>query len=88
MSLVIILSVIYINGILKNKLTTSVSFEKANAQDMYIGVQKDNSCIKYWYPLEGVIDELRVYNRALNDPEVAELFGDAGSSTQQHKTEQ
>lgn len=71
---------LYINGILKNTLKTSVSFDKANAQDMYIGVQKDESCLKYWYPLEGVIDELRIYNRALNDNEVSLLFKEDSSS--------
>jgi hypothetical protein len=69
----------YIDGVLKNTMTASVSFEKANTQDMYIGVQNDESgaCLRYWYPLEGIIDELRIYNRVLNNAEISQLFKDA-----------
>lgn len=69
---------LYIDGVLKNTMTASVSFDKANTQDMYIGVQNDESgaCLKYWYPLEGIIDELRIYNRVLNKAEVSQLFKD------------
>jgi murein DD-endopeptidase MepM/ murein hydrolase activator NlpD len=67
---------LYIDGVLKNTMTSTVPLDRANAQDMYIGVQNNEiaACLKYWYPLEGIIDELRIYNRALNDAEVSQLF--------------
>jgi hypothetical protein len=67
---------LYVDGVLKNTIAPTVSFDDANTQDMYIGVQNDESgsCLKYWYPLEGTIDELRIYNRVLNHVEISQLF--------------
>ncbi|GEM_PF-6864981 len=44
------------------------SFDTSNTQDLYLGKFSD-----YWYPLNGAIDEVRIYNRALTDAEVLQL---------------
>jgi hypothetical protein len=59
---------IYINGQLKGK-TTSGSINVANGQPLYFGKYSD-----YWYPLNGKLDDIRIYNRALSDSEVEALY--------------
>ena len=51
----------YINGLLKDSVNKSVLFT-ANTNDIYIG-KHENPAFPYY--LNGVIDELRLYNRAL-----------------------
>jgi N-acetyl-anhydromuramyl-L-alanine amidase AmpD len=42
----------------------------ANGEPLYIGIQNNGSL---WYPLNGAIDDLRIYNRALSADEVRSL---------------
>ncbi len=51
----------------------SQDFSEMNNQDLYLGKFSD-----YWFPLNGVLDEVRVYNRALNKAEVVTLFKQGG----------
>ena len=49
-------------------------FTMANTQDLYIGKYSD-----VWYPLNGVVDELRFYNRVLTSSEVTALSNQGGA---------
>lgn len=58
---------LYKNGILKSSAANVDGFQATNS-DLYIG--KDDAGNYY----KGVIDDVRIYNRALTDAEVLELF--------------
>ena len=65
---------LYADGVLIKTLDTfNQSFESANAQDLYLGKFSDK-----WYPLNGSLDEVRIYNRALTEAEVLELYNGGG----------
>lgn len=65
---------LYVNGLLKKSGTVPINFAPSNTRDLYIGVTNNpGTCSGFWYPLDGVIDELRIYNRALTAIEVSEL---------------
>jgi hypothetical protein len=59
----------YMNGSPINTTTNSaVNFSVANSRDLYFGKFNDS-----WYPFNGAIDEVRIYNRALNQTEMQQL---------------
>ncbi len=61
---------IYIDGAFDNKLsTTRTVFATASLYQPYIGARQGTS---YFY--NGLIDEVRIYNRALSDAEITELY--------------
>ena len=61
----------YINGHLIDSSTTNApaNFTVANSKPLYIG-KMDGS----WYPFNGVIDDINIYNVALNQQQVNILF--------------
>jgi hypothetical protein len=59
----------YINGQLKDSLVKSVAFT-ANSNDVYLG-KHENPLFQYY--LNGVLDEVRIYNRALPAAAVLKL---------------
>jgi gliding motility-associated-like protein len=61
---------LYIDCVLQATSTTSVSF--TNAFDLFLG-RLNNTQFPYW--LNGDLDEIRIYNRALNIDEVNTLGG-------------
>jgi len=65
-------SKIFLDGVLITPSTGTVDFSIANQQDLYIGKYSD-----YWYPSGAAMDDLLIYNRALSDAEIKELY--AGS---------
>ena len=73
---------IFVNGqLVKTTTGSNVDFRVPNQRNMYIGVQFNGqpymlggACLPYWGQLNGVIDELRIYNRALSDSEVKALY--------------
>jgi len=69
---------IYVDGILVKVGEGSVDFRSANSNDLYLGVQQNSSgaCFPFWYPLDGVVDELRIYNRVLSDAEVRQIYNE------------
>ncbi|MDP3003930.1 MAG: LamG-like jellyroll fold domain-containing protein, partial [Candidatus Azambacteria bacterium] len=68
---------LYVNGVLKGSLATSGSIATNNSP-LRIGKQFWWSTIySYW---SGRIDEVKIYNRALNAMEVLEHYNDVGSS--------
>lgn len=67
---------IYINGKeIASREFTATDLTTVNREDMYIGIQNNAGavCLPLWYPLNGAIDELRIYNRAPSPMEIAEL---------------
>ena len=62
---------LYINGVLRQVSTKDpANFYNANNHDLYIGIMDS-----YWYPFNGKIDDVALYNRALNAQEVGVLYG-------------
>lgn len=61
---------IYIDGNLVNETECESNFSYSNSNDLWIG--RLNSYYAYYF--NGLIDEFRVYNRALNSTEVSELY--------------
>ena len=59
---------IYLNGELKSTKQVTPDFSRANNEDMYLGKFSD-----YWYPMNGALDEVRIYNRALDGLEIQTL---------------
>lgn len=59
----------YINGKLYGECPNArPSFSQMNMQDLYIGKYSD-----YWYPLNGAIQDVRIYQKALSQAEVQSL---------------
>ncbi len=59
---------LYVDGLLMDERETTPDFSNINTRDLYIGKFSDS-----WYPFNGVIDEVRIYNRALTPAEVEKL---------------
>jgi Concanavalin A-like lectin/glucanases superfamily len=72
----------YVNGqLIKNAIGSNMDFRVPNQRNMYIGTSYNGqphtlggACLDYWGQLNGVIDELRIYNRALSGNEVQALY--------------
>jgi len=62
---------IYLNGELKKESKVTAAFT-ANTQDLFIGKNEDTQGL-YPYLFNGVIDEIRIYNRPLNANEAKQL---------------
>lgn len=61
---------LYVDGELVSSSPSKAKLGKNN-EDLFIG-KKNNSSYPYWF--NGVIDEIRIYNRALNSEETYELY--------------
>jgi hypothetical protein len=59
----------YKNGSLVMALSGNLTYTTTNNRDLYFG-----RFSSYWYPLDGVLDDMRMYNRALTDSEVQKLY--------------
>ena len=59
----------YSNGQLLATKTGTTSFANSNSKDLYFG--RLNS---FWYPLNGKLDDVRFYNRALTPGEVMQIY--------------
>ena len=57
---------VFINGQRVTTKTVNPNFSTANRQDWYLGKFSDS-----WYPMNGALDEVRIYNRGLSDDEIA-----------------
>ena len=60
---------IYLNGALLASYSKSVSFTP-NTQDLYIG-ETESSIFPYYF--KGIIDEIRIYNKAIPDNRIGIL---------------
>ena len=63
---------VYLNGVFRSDLGTASRINLETSGPLYIGGSECIGGIET--PFSGLIDELRVYNRALSDDEVAGLF--------------
>jgi hypothetical protein len=59
----------YLDGRLAWSMSGTVNFAQTNTQDMYIGQYS-----QFWYPLNGTLDELKIFNRAISVAEIQTLF--------------
>jgi hypothetical protein len=59
---------VHINGVLSSSNTVAANFAAMVNRNLAIGRFVSN-----WYPLNGAIDEFRVYNRVLNSEEISAL---------------
>ena len=59
---------LYVDGQLLDERESTPDFSIMNSLDLYIGKFSD-----YWYPFCGMIDEVRIYNRALTSEEISVL---------------
>ncbi len=65
---------LYVNGQLVNEKEITPDFTEMNQEDLYMGsFPLIGSWADWWYPMEGAIDEFRIYNRALTADEVQTL---------------
>ena len=62
---------VYFNGELKETNTGIVDFTIANGRDLYIGKFYD-----YYYPSNGAIDDIRIYNVALTKDQILALYNE------------
>ena len=65
----------------EDKLHNQTDFTYMNQQDLYIGVMAGRNPNfgwggGFWYPFYGKIDDVRIYNRALNPLEVKALYSE------------
>ncbi len=67
---------LYLNGQLasQDELMKQVNFSSMNQQDMYIGIFGSSS--PYWFPFNGKIDDIRIYNRVLTSAEIQALYNE------------
>lgn len=65
---------IYLNGTLRRKMTSNITPAVSPERPLYIGAQNFNAQVSHLY--EGYLEDLRLYNRALNDGEVRVLTKD------------
>lgn len=59
---------LYVNGQLMDEKESTTNFSRVNGRNLYIGKFRDS-----WYPFSGLIDEVRIYNRALTGSEIKTL---------------
>lgn len=80
---------LYVDGRLVHDVDKGVDLAEVNKCGLIVGSQADrtiptNPVGKMWFPLNGAVDEVRIYNRALNDKEIRQLAGldekDAGDA--------
>jgi chitinase len=64
---------VYVNGTLVGSGSKTVDFTRTNSNDLYFGKFSDT-----WYPLNGAMDDIRIYNRALTSAEIQQLYHEGG----------
>jgi len=62
----------YLDGLLVNEQATSGL--TANSFDLWIGKNNLSQGGYGWYPMDGQLDEIRIYNRALTHTEIQQLY--------------
>ncbi|MFT6203590.1 MAG: hypothetical protein ACI9V1_002381 [Spirosomataceae bacterium] len=69
---------VYVDGVLKRNATINLNFTEANNQPLYIGTLGPKSTpvngITYWFPFGGLMDEFRLFTKALTAAEVGDVF--------------
>jgi hypothetical protein len=63
---------IYVNGILENSIVSNGITQGVNSEDLFFGTMANNST---WpYRLNGIIDDIGIWNRALTQEEITNLY--------------
>uniref|UniRef100_UPI000B3606BC LamG domain-containing protein n=1 Tax=Crenothrix polyspora TaxID=360316 RepID=UPI000B3606BC len=68
----------YLNGVLISSVTYSGSNIKTNANPLFIGAVNADDGIRAFYT--GLVDDVRIYNRALSEAEVQSLYAEDGGT--------
>lgn len=68
---------IYVNGVLQSSNTDAANLAAMTTRNLVLGRFNSN-----WYPLNGSVDEFRVYNRVINNDEIQALLEDDLASIQ------
>jgi hypothetical protein len=66
---------IYVNGVFETKGAGNLTTVYVNTHPLTLGCKESSTNSGYNIPFQGVIDEVRMYNRRLADADVAELYG-------------
>ena len=69
---------IYVNGVLKITQSNGSAQTITNSQNAYIGALNNNGSTQNYF--DGQIDEVAIFNRALNTTEIAALYDGTGSN--------
>ena len=65
----------YVDGVLIDERTLTHPFVYSNSDPLTLGMHYYGGVPSYWaYPLLGVLDDVRIYNRALSASEIAALY--------------
>ena len=65
----------YLDGILMDERTLSYPFTYGNSDPMALGMHYYSGVPSYWaYPLLGILDDVRIYNRVLDASEIKSLY--------------
>jgi len=69
---------IYVNGeVVATLPDVVVDFSRANSEPLYFGIQDNDSPtagLRYWFPLNGALDDFRWYNRTMSGSEIRSLY--------------
>lgn len=69
---------IYVNGeVIATLPDAIIDFSRANPEPLYFGIQDNDSpsaVLRYWFPLNGALDDFRWYNRAMSGTEIRSLY--------------
>lgn len=73
--------ILYLDGVevARDELNREADFTSMNGQDLYIGIMAGGNMtyswsFGAWYPFYGKIDDIRIYNRALDEEEINALY--------------
>jgi hypothetical protein len=64
---------VYEDNILIGKGVANIDFTTTNNRDLFFGKFSDA-----WYPLNGDLDDIRIYDRELNENEISQLYHEGG----------
>jgi hypothetical protein len=69
---------LYIDGQQIYSSTHSINFSEINNQDLFIGIMGPKTTpaegVTNWYPMTGIMDDFRIFNRELNSTEINQIF--------------
>lgn len=69
---------LYINGVLTFNQACVTDLSITNQQDLYFGAYGLGSACNYCYPLNGLISDIRIFNKSLSFDEIQSLYHEGG----------
>jgi uncharacterized protein (TIGR02145 family) len=70
----------YVNGILQNSTAAPPAFQINTSGTSGISIGVSNAANGFWSPFKGYIDDIAIYNRALTQQEITQLYQGCGPS--------